>query len=121
MHIWLKRRNPRERLSRRSGGTIRGVVPRDATEQLSYGMPAFYYHGALVGYAAFKNHCSFFPMNASLIDAMKDELKEYRTSKGTLQFPQDQPLPPALLQKMVKARIAENEKKKTARKTASFR
>ncbi len=49
-------------------------------------MPAFRYKGALVGYAAFKNHCSFFPMQASLIDEMKDELAGYRTSKGTLQF-----------------------------------
>lgn len=88
--------------------TIRSVVPAEATEGLSYGMPAFHYKGALVAYAAFKKHCSFFPMQASLIDEMKDELKGYRTSKGTLQFPQDKPLPAALLKKMVKARIFEN-------------
>ena len=91
--------------------TIRSVVPKEATEGLSYGMPAFRYKGALVGYAAFKDHCSFFPMQASLIDEMKDELKTYRTSKGTLQFPQDKPLAPALLKKMVKLRVAENEQK----------
>ena len=91
--------------------TIRSVVPKEATEGLSYGMPAFRYKGALVGYAAFKDHCSFFPMQASLIDDMKDELKTYRTSKGTLQFPQDKPLAPALLKKMVKLRVAENEQK----------
>jgi len=91
---------------------IRSVVPAEATEGLSYGMPAFRYRGALVGYAAFKDHCSFFPMNASLIDTMKEELKGYRTSKGTLQFPSDKPLPATLLKKMVKVRIAENERKK---------
>jgi uncharacterized protein YdhG (YjbR/CyaY superfamily) len=89
--------------------TIRSVVPAEATEGLSYGMPAFRYKGALVAYAAFKDHCSFFPMQASLIDEMKDELKNYRTSKGTLQFSMDEPLPATLLKKMVKARIAENE------------
>jgi uncharacterized protein YdhG (YjbR/CyaY superfamily) len=91
---------------------IRAVVPEEATEGLSYGMPAFRYKGVLVGYAAFKNHCSFFPMNASLIDTLQEELKEYRTSKGTLQFPVDKPLPAALVKKMVKARVAENERKK---------
>jgi uncharacterized protein YdhG (YjbR/CyaY superfamily) len=89
--------------------TIRSAVPAEATEGLSYGMPAFRYKGPLVGYAAFKAHCSFFPMQASLIDQMKNELKNYRTSKGTLQFPQDKPLPAALLKKMVKMRVAENE------------
>ncbi len=91
---------------------IRAAAPKEATEQLSYGMPAFRYKGALVAYAAFKDHCSFFPMQASLTDAMQDDLKGYRTSKGTLQFPVDQPLPAALVKKMVKARVAENEGKK---------
>jgi uncharacterized protein YdhG (YjbR/CyaY superfamily) len=92
--------------------TIRSAVPKETTEGLSYGMPAFRYKGALVGYAAFKDHCSFFPMSASLIDTMKDELKGYRTSKGTLQFAMDRPLPAALLKKMVKARVAANDLKK---------
>ena len=92
--------------------TIRSVVPKESTEGLSYGMPAFHYKGALVAYAAFKDHCSFFPMQASLIDAMTDELAGYRTSKGTLQFRLDKPLPAALLKKMVKARVAENERRK---------
>jgi uncharacterized protein YdhG (YjbR/CyaY superfamily) len=91
--------------------TIRSAVPKEATEGLSYGMPAFRYKGALVAYAAFKDHCSFFPMQASLIDQMKDELKNYRTAKGTLQFPQDKPLPASLLKKMVKLRVSENERK----------
>jgi uncharacterized protein YdhG (YjbR/CyaY superfamily) len=92
--------------------TIRSVVPPEATEAISYGMPAFRYKGALVGYAAFKEHCSFFPMNASLIVEFADELKDYSTAKGTIRFPQDKPLSAALVKKMVKARIADNERKK---------
>lgn len=90
---------------------IRAAAPAEATEGLSYGMPAFRYKGALVGYAAFKEHCSFFPMQASLIDAMKEDLAAYRTSKGTLQFAKDKPLPAALVKKMVRVRVAENEHK----------
>ena len=52
--------------------TIRSIVPPETTEKLSYGIPAFHYKGGLVAYAAFKKHCSFFPMQASLIDEMKD-------------------------------------------------
>jgi uncharacterized protein YdhG (YjbR/CyaY superfamily) len=97
---------------RKVRATIRSVVPKEATEGLSYGMPAFRYKGALVAYAAFKDHCSFFPMQASLIDEMKDELGAYRTAKGTLQFPLDKPLPAALLKKMVKLRMFENDQRK---------
>jgi len=91
---------------------IRSAAPKEATEGISYGMPAFRYKGALVGYAAFKEHCSFFPMSAALLDTMKDDLEGYRTSKGTLQFPMDKPLPAALVKKMVKARVADNENRK---------
>ena len=94
---------------------IRTAAPAEATETISYGMPAFRYKGALVAYAAFKNHCSFFPMNASLLDAMGEELKQYRTSKGTIQFAVDRPLPATLVKKIVKARVAENEAKTDGR------
>jgi uncharacterized protein YdhG (YjbR/CyaY superfamily) len=92
--------------------TIGSVVPKEATEKISYGMPSFQYKGGLVGYAAFKEHCSFFPMSGRLIEEFGDELKAYKTSKGTIQFPADKPLPAALVKKMVKARIAQNEAKK---------
>lgn len=92
---------------------IRAAAPKDATEGISYGMPAFRYKGGLVGYAAFKEHCSFFPMSASLLDDFADEVKAYRTSKGTLQFPADKPLPAALVKKMVKARVVQNQAKKS--------
>lgn len=92
--------------------TIRSAVPPEATEGLSYGMPAFRYKGALVGYAAHENHCGFYPMNPAVIVALKDELKSYETSKGAIRFAIDKPLPAKLLKKMVKMRIAENEQKK---------
>jgi uncharacterized protein YdhG (YjbR/CyaY superfamily) len=90
---------------------IRAAAPRAATEELSYGIPAFRYKGGLVAYAAFKKHCSFFPMSASLLDDFTAHLKDYRTSKGTLQFPPDKPLPAALVKKMVKARVVQNQAK----------
>jgi len=90
---------------------IRSIVPREATETISYGMPAFKHNGVLVWFAAFSKHCSFFP-TASVIEAFKHELKGYSTSKGTIQFPTDKPLPAALVKKLVKARIAQTGKKK---------
>src|SRR5271155_1492477 len=80
---------------------IRSAVPRDAIEVISYGIPAFKYKGTVVWYAAFANHCSLFP-TASVIDAFKDELKGFFTSKGTIQFPANKPLPVALVKKIVK-------------------
>ena len=90
---------------------IRSAAPPEATEAISYGMPAFRYKGPLMAFAAFKNHCSLFPMSGSVIDQFQDELKGYHTSKGTLQFPVDKPLPAALVKKMVKARVAQIEQK----------
>jgi uncharacterized protein YdhG (YjbR/CyaY superfamily) len=100
---------PAQSTLRKVRAAIQSAVPRDATEGISYRMPAFCYKGALVAYAAFKKHCSFFPMQSSLLDAMKDELKAYRTAKGTLQFALDKPLPVPLIKKMVKARVKENK------------
>jgi uncharacterized protein YdhG (YjbR/CyaY superfamily) len=97
-------------------GMIRSMVPREAAETISYQMPAFRYKGALVCYGAFSDHCSFFPMDASLIVKFRKELKRYSTAKGTVRFPLDQPPPKALLKKIVKARVARNEEK-AARKT----
>jgi uncharacterized protein YdhG (YjbR/CyaY superfamily) len=90
---------------------IRSVVPPEATEGISYGMPTLKYKGSLVWFAAFSNHCSLFP-GPSVIAAFENELKDFQTSKGTIRFPIDKPLPAALLKKLVKARIAENERKK---------
>jgi uncharacterized protein YdhG (YjbR/CyaY superfamily) len=92
--------------------TIRSVVPPEATEVISYRIPAFKYKGMLVWFGAFSDHCSLFP-GAGIIEAFKDELKRYRIAKGTIQFPLDKPLPAALLKKIVKTRVAANEAKKT--------
>jgi len=91
---------------------IRSAVPREATEAISYGIPTFKYKGSLVGFAAFSNHCSLFPMSSGVMDSFKNELGAFHTSKGTIRFPMDRPLPAALVKKLVKARIAENERKK---------
>lgn len=90
---------------------IRSAVPAEATETISYRIPAFTYKGVLVWYAAFSNHCSLFP-TASVVEAFKDELKGFTTSKGTIHFPTDKPLPAALVKKMVKLRVAQMESKK---------
>jgi uncharacterized protein YdhG (YjbR/CyaY superfamily) len=92
--------------------SIRSVVPAETTEGISYGIPTFKYKGGLVAFAAFKNHCSFFPMGSSVLDAFDKELKGFRVSKGTLHFPLDKPLPAALVKKIVKARIAQNEERR---------
>lgn len=88
--------------------TIKAVVP-GAVEVISYQVPTFKLDGRmLVSYAAFKNHCSFFP-GAAPIKAHEDELKSYQTSKGTIRFATGKPLPAALVKKLVKTRIKANE------------
>ncbi len=90
---------------------IRSAVPPEATETISYQIPAFKYKGLLVWFAAFSNHCSLFP-GSSVIEAFKNELKNFQTSKGTIRFPVDKPMSAVLVKKLVKARVAENELKK---------
>jgi uncharacterized protein YdhG (YjbR/CyaY superfamily) len=90
---------------------IRSVVPAEATEVISYRIPMFKYKGMLMGYAAFSNHCSLFPGSLSAMQALKDELKDFDTSKGTIRFPVDKPPSAALVKKLVKARIKQNDRK----------
>lgn len=90
---------------------VRAAAPKEATETISYGMPSFQYKGGLVAYAAFKQHCSFFPMGSAAIEEFAEELKGFRVSKGTIQFPLDKPLPAGLVKKMVRACVARNEAK----------
>ncbi len=91
--------------------TIRSTLPREATEGISYGIPMFQYKRLQMWFAAFSKHCSFFPGSLAVIAAFKNELKGCETSKGTIRFPVDKPLPATLVKKLVKARIAENERK----------
>jgi uncharacterized protein YdhG (YjbR/CyaY superfamily) len=90
---------------------IRAAAPPEAIETISYGMPAFQCKKILVWFAAFSDHCSLFP-TASIIEAFKNEIACYSTSKGTIHFPVDKPLPTALVKKIVKARVEQIEGKK---------
>lgn len=88
--------------------TIRVAAP-EATEAISYGMPAFKADGRLlVSYAAFKSHCSLFPASRAVQDALGGELEPYFSGKGTIRFQADKPLPVALVTKLVKVRLEEN-------------
>ena len=86
---------------------IRAAAPK-AEECISYGIAAFRQNGMLVGFGATAKHCAFYLMSSSTVEAHKDELKDYETSKGTIRFQADNPLPAALVRKLVKTRIAEN-------------
>lgn len=103
---------------------IKAAAPK-AEEVISYRVPAYKHQGMLVGFAAFTDHCSFFVMSPALMTKLKEELKPYELSTGTIRFAHDEPLPGALVKKIVKARLEENEqhalrrkraKKKTSRK-----
>lgn len=88
---------------------IRESAP-DAKEKISYQMPTFELHGNLVHFAAFKKHIGFYPAPDG-IEEFQEELKEYRTSKGAIQFPLDQPLPYELIGRIVRFRAARNKEK----------
>lgn len=89
--------------------TIKAAAP-DAAEKISYQMPTFFLKGNLVHFAAFKNHIGFYPAPSG-IEAFKDELSKYESSKGAVQFPIDKPLPLKLISKIVQYRATENLKK----------
>ncbi len=91
--------------------TIKSVAPK-AEECISYGIPGFRLDGRLhVSFGAAANHCAFYP-GAHPVEAHKEELKGYGTSKGTIRFPADSPLPATLVRKLVKTRIAQNAARK---------
>ena len=85
--------------------TIRKAVP-EAEEVIIYHMPYYKYHGALVGFAAYKNHVSLF---GAIPDELKEELRPYKTGRGSVQFPLDKPLPLPLITKIVKVHAKMNE------------
>lgn len=88
--------------------TIRAAAPK-ATETLSYQIPTFRHLGGLVGFGATQKHCALYLMSGTVLEVFQEELSAYDTSKGTLRFPVDKPLPASLVRKLVKARLAENE------------
>jgi len=85
---------------------IQSIAPQ-ATEKISYGIPTFVLNGKnLVHFAAFKNHYSFFPTSSG-VEHFKKDLKKYKISKGTIQFPVDEEIPYALIEKITKFRVKE--------------
>ena len=90
--------------------TIKKAAPK-ATEKISYGIPTFALEGNLVHFAAFQNHIGFYP-TASAIAAFSEELSSYKSSKGAVQFPLDEPLPLTLVSRMAKFRIEEKLRKR---------
>jgi uncharacterized protein YdhG (YjbR/CyaY superfamily) len=93
--------------------TIKAALPR-AEECISYGLPAFRFDGRmLVWYGAGANHCSFYP--GAIVEAHKQDLKKYETSKGTIRFQPNDPLPAPLIRKLVKACVARNEARQPTR------
>ena len=106
-HLSADKRASLEKLRK----TIRAVVPK-AEECISYGVPSFRLNGKLlVAYGAGAKHCAFYP-GAHPIEVHKDELKAYSTSKGTIRFTADSPLPVALVRKLVKTRLAQHTAKR---------
>jgi uncharacterized protein YdhG (YjbR/CyaY superfamily) len=93
---------------------ISSVAPK-AEEVISYGMPAFKYHGMLVYFAGFKKHIGFYSMPSGH-KAFEKELSIYKQGKGSVQFPIDKPLPISLIKKMVKFRVKENIEKEKSKK-----
>ena len=87
-------------------GQIKKLVP-DATEYFSYGMPAFKLGKGLAAYAAAKYHCALYPMSSNIVPLLEVELKEFKTSKGAIQFTVNDPLPETLVAKILAARLAE--------------
>jgi uncharacterized protein YdhG (YjbR/CyaY superfamily) len=87
---------------------IQAAAPQ-AEEHISYGIPAFRFNRrSLVFFGAWANHCAFYPGSAATLENFRNELKNFQTSKGTIRFSPEKPLPVALVKKLVKTRIAEN-------------
>lgn len=95
--------------------TIHAAAP-GAEECISYGLAAFRLNGRpLVAFSAWKNHCAFYPMSSTTVRMFQKELKDFETSKGTIRFTTDEPLPAGLVKKLVKARMAENAEQEAQR------
>lgn len=99
--------------------TIKGVAP-NAVEYIGYGLAAFRLDDKpLVAFGASPNHCAFYPMSSTTVEKHKDDLADYETSKGTIRFQPDSPLPAALVRKLVESRIADNQSAKKTKPAAA--
>lgn len=96
---------------------VKQVAPK-AEEAMVYGVPGFRQDGALVCYAAFKEHCGFYPMSPLTLGAFADRLNGFKTAKGTVRFTPDNPIPDALITEIIAARIEENETALAVRKAS---
>jgi uncharacterized protein YdhG (YjbR/CyaY superfamily) len=94
--------------------TIRSAAP-EAEEVISYRIPLYRHRGHLVGFAAFKNHCSLFVTNSVVRDQFAKELEPYKVEGTTIRFTAENPLPAALVKRIVKSRMAENEARAASR------
>lgn len=94
--------------------TIRAAVP-EAVEVISYQVPAYKLGGLLVGFAAARDHCTFHLMSTEIMRTHAADLKAYDVGRGSVRFTPDRPLPDALVKKLIRARIAENEKRAAGR------
>ncbi len=102
---------PKRTTLQRVRASILRVVP-GAEQGLSYGMPAFKVDGKVVaGFAAFKKHLSYLPHSGSVLDELSDDLAGYTMTKGSLHFPVDEPLPDAIVAKLIRVRLDELSKK----------
>jgi uncharacterized protein YdhG (YjbR/CyaY superfamily) len=90
---------------------ILSACPKATIETISYGIPTFKHNGGICAIAAFKGHCSLFPMSYFVIDKFRAELSRFEVSKGTVRFPTDKPLPASLIKKIVKARLTQMSEK----------
>jgi len=99
---------------------IRSAAP-DAEECISYQMPAFRQNGMLVGFAAARNHCSLYAWNGTSVGLFAEELRNYDTSKGTIRFTPDKPLPETLVRRLVEIKVAKNAEKARARESKARR
>jgi uncharacterized protein YdhG (YjbR/CyaY superfamily) len=106
---YLARANPEQRAAlEQLRRTIHAVAP-GVEESISYGLAGFKLNGRpLVYFGAWANHCAFYPASSVVIKTFQNQLKGFETSKGTIRFTPDKPLPATLVKKLVKARIAEN-------------
>lgn len=102
--------------------SIRNIIQKtvpDAEEVISYQIPAYKYHGFLVYYSAYKSHISLsYPFTPAFLAAFKADLAKYKVSKSAIQFPHDEPLPTALIKKMVQFRMKENKEMEVMKKKA---
>jgi uncharacterized protein YdhG (YjbR/CyaY superfamily) len=94
---------------------IRTLAPH-AEECISYKIPTFKYHGTLVAFAAFKNHCSFFTCDGSTVEQFKSDLKGFSLAKSGIHFTPEKPIPDALLTRIILKRMQDNEVKFLAKK-----